>query len=203
MRRFASACLALIAGGIVGASDVHAQDADVPRNIACMRDATDAENAAYISYYTDHFDYEPGGRIPDPTEALAGALESHLYRCMAELDWDEATMSAAFGAQTGYLVEMGILNAMPLSAPVRMEVQERLNRASMGNLRILSGKEVAEESERADAMTAITGGVSPHLGTAFGQDVVAIVENFAPQLAKARLIRIEGLRRLREEGNVE
>ncbi|WP_144098099.1 hypothetical protein [Croceicoccus sediminis] len=203
MRRFASACLALIAGGIVGTSHAHAQDADVPPNIACMRDATDAENAAYISYYTDHFDYEPGGRIPDPTEALAGALESHLYRCMAELDWDEATMSAAFGAQTGYLVEMGILNAMPLSAPVRMEVQERLNQASMRDLRILSGEEDAEGSERADAMAAITGGVSSGPGAGLGQDAVTIVENYAPQLAKARLIRIEGLHRLREEGNVE
>ncbi|MBS7670514.1 hypothetical protein [Croceicoccus gelatinilyticus] len=199
MRFPLSACFALIAGGVAIAAPAAAQEADVPPNIACMRDATDAENAAYISFYTDHFDYQPGGPIPDPTEALSNALASHLYRCMAELDWDDATMSAAFGAQTGYLVEMGIVNSMPVSTPSRLEVQEMLNRISMRDLRILSGELQADGVERAQAMQAMTGGFV----VSMEEGAIATIENYAPPLAKARLIRIEGLHRLREEGNVE
>lgn len=199
MRWGAFISVTMIAGGVAIASPAAAQEADVPPNIACMRDATDAESAAYVSYYTDHFDYQPGGPIPDPTEALGDALASHLYRCMAELDWDDATMSAAFGAQTGYLVEMGIVNSMPVSTPGRLEVQEILNRISMRDLRILSGEQQADSAEQAQAMQAMTGGsvVSMEKGA------TAVIENYAPQLAKARLIRIEGLRRLSEEGKSE
>lgn len=183
MRGVAPAWLAVIACGIAAASPAHASGS---KNVDCVYNPTEAEQEAYTAYYTDHFDFEPGKPIPEPTEAVKNALGSQMTRCASELGWDKETFMAAFEAKVGNMIAMGVTGSIPLNESGQNQVFDKLVTSRWRDLRIIAGDLKVEPDEYRETLLY----VRKRDVWAYEPEVIDdVIRRYGPALAMGLLMR--------------